>query len=169
MIGWTIDDNSGSLGSTWTSYYPIVVRCDDDALVVSGQTYLDVNNTLGNGYLSDFLSLSGRHGSDKLYLTYFESDLSSSYDVYHKVVTSISSANNLKLSPPSNFDELSDNDKIIVNLYDNSGRLFQNSTLKKNEITSFLGGLQLEDFNFMYIVEMISVDGQFISRKKLFN
>jgi hypothetical protein len=98
-IGWTMDNSGGGIGGstppTASDVYPIVLKCDNTATIPASSTYWEVpyyTNLTGNdGY--DQLSLAGRYGADKLFLTF--ADVVNS-DVMHKIIDPISTATQFK-------------------------------------------------------------------------
>jgi hypothetical protein len=167
-VGWSFDHSGGGYGASWTAFLPIVLICDDDGVPTTSGDYFEIPISLGNSWIGDFLSLSGRFATDDLYITYWESNASTSNDVYHKVKTTISTATDVRLTT-IDFEDFSNEAKILLNLYDLTGRKIYTRVVSLEQIKPFLETEMKYLSTNIYILEMISTEKQYTKKMKITN
>lgn len=125
FVGWNYNNIPAYTSSTIDSYYPLVVACDYNGNPLFD--YWNVPNSLSSGEIKDFLSLSGRHGVDVLFCSYYFQD---NLDIETKAVYG-SIGNGSLRSQYQNLDIMAIiKYNLIVNskLYDLTGRLIIDHT-----------------------------------------
>lgn len=103
-VGWNMNNQIGNYNNQGfivnDADYALVLKCDKNAIPLSGGTYWQVPNGIvaGNYDLSGFMSMAGRYGNDELFLTYVNVILNGSSvdDVVYKKVAGVSGVSSFK-------------------------------------------------------------------------
>ncbi len=186
-VGWTLDWTGGAAGGTGqptaAAVLPIVLKCDNVGMSVpvSGTTtYWEVPDaaSLVTADSVAFLSLSGRHAKDYLFLTYNVNVLYNTpvHDIYTKGLwgassaTSLRTANTLSGSLQNIVSESMINSDVECNfkLYNLKGELVFETTGNYVEILAYL---KYNDFKLpssLYLSQIHSIDGLINRSAKVF-
>lgn len=174
FVGFSIDNSTGNFAGalTWATY-PIVVACAPDGYPHGLNYWEEPEATSFNtGDVRDYLSLSGRHGNDVIFSSYYDIN---NLNVQTKAVYSSIPWGSLRtqsIQPIAN-DQLNylqsnPSTKIIANIYDLSGKL---TSQYNGEYGNFnkhiLDNLPLKS-NQIYLINILSEDGSIKVQKKIY-
>jgi hypothetical protein len=188
-VGWSLNNDQDPMNDyivndyvysgSVHAWYPIVLQCDNQGLPVNNgsitASYWQVPTTLVGSDYVDYLSLAGRYGTDRLFLTYNDIIRNGSTvdDIYTKEVTP-SSATSLRTSGSdllyqSNNDlPIHATDLVSFKLYDLTGNVIVNKKTTVNDIQKELMLNQMKLAPSLYLLQMNTEDKKFFITKKAF-
>ncbi len=175
-VGWIFDNYStGSIGGTVDAFYPIAIECDGQGNVF-GTDYWVVPYTLGTADELDFLSISGRYASDKLYLTYNNVLTSEIWTKFIDPISSATSFRNGNINPSSYtaFEDIyntlekdKNNLDYDFKLIDLTGRQILIESGNAMKIKNLLKELPTIIREGIYLMQLISDDGKVSFNQKI--
>ena len=162
-ICWTYSDG--------TSDVPIGLKCDNSAIPVS-TSYLEVPNGFTSGDYCINASIAGRYASDELFISfigYVYNGNSNNY-VYIKYIANAGSQStfrNLNNLVGNLLDDKS-NRLLNIKLYDITGKLILTAKLPANEYNRYILNNNINLPANLYLVQIISDNGDLFLSEKIF-